>query len=287
MIVLALLLPPSLSFSYEEYTIGVLSNRGGYHALKEWKSTAAYLSKVLGKRFSIVPLGYDKLALRTKEGRLDFICTSPAQYSDLAKLYGIEEIAAVVTRVKPCVWTDQVGAVIFVRRDSPINDAADLKGKDFMCSGRETVGGRRAANCFFIENGINPEADFNSIRSAASHPNVVWGVLYGAVDAGVVRTGTLELMAVAGKIKMEDFKVIHPIADGFPLAHSTPLYTEFLIAASSRAPHEIREQVAQALLAMQPPDPASVSQIAGCKTLLDHVSVIGTLSEVAASSKVK
>ena len=113
------------------------------------------------------------MRLWTKEGRLDFICTNPARYSDLAKLYGIEEIAAVVSVVKPYVSTDQVGSVIFVRRDSPINEVADLKGKDFMCRGREGLGGWRAANYFFVENGINPETDFKNIRGAASRPDVV------------------------------------------------------------------------------------------------------------------
>ena len=285
---LVLLLAPSLSFSSEEYTIGVLCNKGGYQALKEWKSTAAYLSEKLGKHFSIVPLGDKQLRWWTKEGRLDFVYTDPAQYSELAKLYGIEAISTVVTSVKRCVWTDQVGSVIFVRWDSPINEAADLKGKDFMCSGSETFGGWRAANCFFVENGINPTTEFNSIRATASHPNVVYSVLHGVVHAGAVRTGTLELMAAAGKIKMEDFKVIHPIADDFPLVHSTPLYSEYPIAASPRVPQEIRDQVAEALFALLPCDPASVAaKIADRKEQLDYVPVIDCICafEVAAPPK--
>ncbi|MGA2228240.1 MAG: phosphate/phosphite/phosphonate ABC transporter substrate-binding protein [Syntrophobacteraceae bacterium] len=289
-IVLVLLLAPSLSFSSEEYTIGVLCNRGGYQALKEWKSAAVYLSEKLGKHFSIVPLGDKQLRLWTKEGRLDFIYTNPAQYSDLAKLYGIVAIATVVSSVKHRVLTDQVGSVIFVRRDSPINEAADLKGKDFMCSGLETFGGWRAANCFFVENGINPQTDFSSFKGTASHPNVVYAVLYGAVHAGAVRTGTLELMAAAGEIKMEDFKVIHPIGDDFPLLHSTSLYTEFPIAASSRVPQEIRDRVAEALFALLPYDPASVAaKITDRKKQLDYVPVIDCICafEVASSPKVQ
>ena len=285
-----LLFAPSLSFSSEEFTIGVLCNRGGYQALKEWKSTAAYLSEKLGKRFSIVPLGDKQLRLWVKEGRLDFIYTNPAQYSDLAKLYGIEAIATVVSGAQHCVLTDQAGAVIFVRRDSPINEAADLKGKDFMCSGLETFGGWRAADCFLLENGINPQTDFNRFMGAASHPDVVHAVLYGVADAGAVRTGTLELMAAAGKIKMEDFKVIHPISDGFPLVHSTQLYAEFPIAASSRVPQEIRDRVAEALFALLPCDPASVAvKIADRKKQLEYVPVIDFICafEVAASPKVK
>ncbi|MGA3116812.1 MAG: phosphate/phosphite/phosphonate ABC transporter substrate-binding protein [Syntrophobacteraceae bacterium] len=290
MAVLALWLLPSLSFSSEEYTIGILSNRGGDEALKEWKLTAAYLSAKLGKRFSIVPLGDKQLALWTKEGRLDFIYTNPGQYIDLAKLYGIEAIATVVSDVKPGVSVDQVGSVIFVRRDSPINELADLKGKDLMCRGREAFGGWRATDLFFIENGINPETYFGSIRETASHPNVVYAVLYGVTQVGVVRTGTLELMAAAGKIKMQDFKVIHPVADGFPLLHSTPLYPEFPIAVCSRVPQEIRDQVAQALFALEPSDPASVAaKIVGYKKPLDYAPVKALVDSlgVAASPKVK
>ena len=286
MVALTLLLLSSPSFCTEEYKIGVLSNRGRDHALSEWKTTAAYLSRELGKPFSIVPLGDTQLASWTEQGRLDFVYTNPAQYLELSKLCGIEAIATVVTSTVSGS-ADQFGSVIFVRRDSQINELADLKDKGLMCRGRLAFGGWRAAECLFNESGIDPDTYFKSLRYTNSHSNVVYAVQYGVVQAGVVRTGILEAMAHEGKIKMEEFRVIHPVDDGFPLVHSTLLYPEYPIAVSAKVPKKIRDQVQQVLFALKPTDTAGVAaKIVGYGSPIDYASVLAcviTLDKTASS----
>ncbi len=277
-VVITLSFYPSMCSCTEEYKIGVLSNRGGDQALKQWKPTAAYLSQKLGKRFSIVPLGDEQMALWTKEGRLDFIYVNPAQYVELSKNCGIEAIATVVTDANS-FSTDRFGSVIFARRDSGINDISDLKGKDLICRGPLAFGGWQAAKSLLLDSGINPETDFKRVRNTNSHFNVVYTVQYGVAQAGVVRTGILEEMADAGKIRMEDFRIIHPINDGFPLVHSTVLYPEFPLAICSKVPKEIRDQVEAALFELKPTHVAAkAAKIVGYRNPMDYAPVSLALS---------
>lgn len=270
---------PSLSFA-QEYKIGVLANRGAGQAFQEWNATAEYLSAKLGKPFTIVPLDDKQLPAWTKEGKIDFLYTNPAMYAELNKLHGVQAVATLVNQVKS-VAVDQAASAIIVKRESPIKTLADFKGKDFMCRGRSAFGGWLMAKRLFVESGMNPEKDFLSLRDMNTHDNVVYAVYNGVVHGGAVRTGTLEKMAQEGKIKLEDFRVIHQISDNFPFIHSTQLYPEYPMAVCSHVPSAVKTEVAQALHAMTPSDrAASAANMAGWKKPLDYSPVVECLTLV-------
>jgi ABC-type phosphate/phosphonate transport system substrate-binding protein len=138
------------------------------------------------------------------------------------------------------------------------------------------------AKRLFLENGMDPDKDFKSLREATTHDNVVYAVFYGEVDGGAVRTATLETMAKAGKIKLaEDFKIIHQISDDFPFIHSTQLYPEYPMAACAPVPEELKNEVAKALIAMSPSDTAATAaEINGWVKPLDYSPVIDCLSRL-------
>ena len=79
----------------------------------------------------------------------------------------------------------------------------------------------------------------------------MYAVQNGEVDAGTVRTDTLERMAAAGDISLDEFKIINrQDHSGFPFVASTSLYPEWPFAKLSSTPEEISNKVAQALLAL-------------------------------------
>jgi len=275
--VLICLPSPALS---QNYKIGILANRGFDRAYKDWSPTAEYLSSRLGKSFTVVPLDDKSLDESVKEGKVDFFYTNSAQYIELNKSNSAQAVATMVNQYKNQP-VDQWGSAIIVRKDSPINSLSDFKGKEFMCRGLMAFGGWLMAKRLFLENGLNPEKDLKSIRETLSHENIVYAVYNGAVDGGSVRTGTLEKMAQDGKIKLEDFKIIHQISDNFPLIHSTQLYPEYPMAASSHIPQNVRNDVAQALLAITPSDSAAAkASIMGWKKPVDYSSVTECLTIV-------
>jgi len=111
---------------------------------------------------------------------------------------------------------------------------------------------------------------------------VVFAVRDGKVDAGTVRTDTLERMVAEGKINRSDFKILNSmITPNFPFAHSTRLYPEWPIAATRNTPDALGQKVAIALLSL-PGDSAisNAASNAGWTVPLDYTSVHDLMKEL-------
>ena len=100
-------------------------------------------------------------------------------------------------------------------------------------------------------------------------------VLQGTVDAGSVRTDTLESMAAAGEINLSAVKVLgeKKVAD-FQFWLSTDLYPEWPFSASKTTPDELKSAVKRALLSINKDDPAAEKgHYVGWITPVDYASV--------------
>ncbi len=76
---------------------------------------------------------------------------------------------------------------------------------------------------FFLQD-IDPFADFSSLHYGGTHEGVVHAVLADTVDAGTVRTDTLERMAKEGSIQLKQIKIIQQKQlNEFPFLLSTTL----------------------------------------------------------------
>ncbi len=265
---------PSLA---QDYKIGIQAYKGIDVGVLEWKPTAEYLSQKLGKTFTIVALNDKDLIAGVKEGKIDFFFSNPSIYIQLRDENKAQAIATMSKEVKN-QRTEHVASSILVRKDSPITKLSDFKGKEFMTRAKSSFAGWLIVKRLFLEKGIDPDRDFQSVRETKSVQHVVYAVLNGAVDGGAVIAGTLEEMARDGKVNMDELRVINKISDNFPFAHSTPLYPEFPMVAAEHTPAELREQVAKALLDLQPTDPAAkAAQIAGWVLPLDYSPVADCL----------
>ncbi len=264
----------------QELKIGIQAYKGADQAIREFKDTADYLSAKLGKTFTIVPHNDKDLISAVKDGKVDFFFSNPSIYVDLNRENNAQAIATMVKLVNNKSM-EHVASSILVRKDSPINSLEDFKGKDFMTRAKSSFAGWLIVQRLFLEKGIDPDRDFKSVRESKSVQHVVYAVLNGAVDGGAVIAGTLEEMAQAGTAKMEDFRVINPMQDSLPLAHSTPLYPEFPMVAAGHVPADLRDEVGRALHFMKPSDPAAVSaKIGGWARPLDYSSVAECLRRV-------
>jgi twitching motility protein PilJ len=118
---------------------------------------------------------------------------------------------------------------------------------------------------------------FSILLFGGTHDNVVYAVQNGEVDAGTVRTDTLESMAAAGDISLDEFKIINrQDHSGFPFVASTSLYPEWPFAKLSSTPEEISNKVAQALLALPADSKAAQNaKIVGWYEPLDYSEIQG------------
>ena len=270
-------LPVFASAEEKKVKIAVLSIWGDKVARSMWTPTINYLNKsVPGYRFVLQPLKLNQTAKVIKNKSVDFILTNPGNYIELESQYGISRLLTVKTRKLNYVGS-QFAAIIFTRQDrEDIRSLTDLHNKSFMGVKKTAFGGFQMGWLELKKHGIDPFKDFSSLQFSG-HPqdNVVYAVLNGNVDAGTVRTSTLERMAADKLIDIKKFKILNQIKDdSFPFTHSTPLYPEWPFAKLKNTSEKLSRKVTIALLNV--PDNSDVAKrakISGWTVPLDYYPV--------------
>ncbi|MFH0959916.1 MAG: PhnD/SsuA/transferrin family substrate-binding protein, partial [Pseudomonadota bacterium] len=259
--------------------IGVLANRGYEEALERWTRTADYLTdKIKGYQFEIVPLNFDEIERGVSRGEIDFLFANSSYYIEMEALYRVERILTVSDS-----QLSVFGGVIFCRADrKDINTLEDLKGKSFMGADYKSLGGWRAAWGTLREHGIDPYKDFARLEFAGTHRAVPLAVKAGKVEAGTVRTDTLERMERLGLIDTESFRIINrQTYKGFPYLISTQLYPEWPFSKLSHTPNDLAKKVAIELLQLSPDSlPCKVAGIDGWTIPLDYHTVAELLKQL-------
>jgi len=274
LLLLALCRPTGGSAADTELRLGVLAFRGEPAALQRWSPTAEYLSQRLdGYRFTLVPLTLDGMRDAVAGDRLDFVLTNTGNYVVLEHAYGISRLATLKATHGGMTYT-QFGAVVFCRRErDDLNSLRDLAGHSMMAVSINAFGGFQMAWRELLAAGVDPLADLAALDfSGFPQDAIVRAVLAGEVDAGTVRSGTLERMALEGIIDIGAIKVLGARKqDGFPFLHSTRLYPEWPFAKARRTPAELAQKVAIALLQMEPDSEAATrAYTAGWTIPLDY-----------------
>ena len=147
-----------------------------------------------------------------------------------------------------------------------------------------SFGGWQMAYKEIKDAGIDPGKDFASLQFGGKHDNVVLAILNGVVDAGTVRTDTLERMAAEGSIDMEEFKIVNGKKhSGFPFVCSSELYPEWPLGKVKQTSDDVAKEVVDALKQLKPEDPAAkAAKVVGWTDPLNY----GPVEELQKSLKV-
>jgi len=258
--------------------IGVLAKRGVEHCLAQWSPTADYLTEALpGQRFEIVPIDFDHITPMVEKGAVDFILTNPSIYVELEIKYGVNRIATLKNKRLSGTYTTFGGVIFCLKNRQDIQNMLDLKGKSFMGVEKTSFGGWLMAWREMKEAGLDPFSDFTSLQFGGTHDAVVYAVRDRKVDAGTVRTDTLERMQMEGKINLADFRVINENGgDHLHLSflRSTREYPEWPMAKIKHTPDPLAEKVAIKLIEMPSDSKAAVSALCSGWTIpLNYQSV--------------
>ncbi len=261
-----------------EYKIGVLAKNGATKAMAKWGALGTYLTETVpGDSFTIVPLDFDEVMPAVNKGDVHYFLVNSSMFVTAMVKYKSSAVATMINsrQGKPL---KSFGGVILTYADrDDINTLADIKGKKFMAVKGSSFGGWQMAYKEFKDNGIDPMKDFAKLDFGGKHDNVVYAVQNGTVDAGTVRTDTLERMAAAGDIDMSEFKIIGAKKhEGFPFVISTPLYPEWPFAKTASTDDAAAKKVVDALLALDSKHEAATSaKIVGWTKPLDYSGVEG------------
>lgn len=265
--------------------IGVLAKRGVDRCLEKWGPTAEYLTtQIPDQSFIIVPLDFDEICPVVERGEVDFVLANSSFYVELEARYGANRLATLKNFSLGTGYT-RFGGVIFCRVDrDDIECLTDFKGKTFMAVKETSFGGWQMAWRELKEARIYPHRDFAELRFGGTHDAVVYAIRDGLVDAGTVRTDTLERMEAEGKIRLENFRVIceRDIDQReLPCSRSTRLYPEWPFAKVRHTADELAETVAVALLGMSADSPAArAARCAGWTVPLNYQPVHECLKEL-------
>jgi len=259
-----------------EYKIGVLAKNGATKAMATWGPLGTYLTEAVpGDSFTIVPLDFDAVMPAVEKSEVDYFLVNSSMFVTAMVKYKSSAVATMINsrQGKPL---KAFGGVILTYADrDDINNLGDIKGKNFMAVKESSFGGWQMAYKEFKDNGIDPLADFAKVEFGGKHDNVVYAVQNGTVDAGTVRTDTLERMAAAGDIDMAEFKILaEKKYDDFPFVISTALYPEWPFAKVASTNDAEAQKVLNALLALDPKHAAAKSaKIVGWTKPLDYSGV--------------
>ncbi len=255
--------------------IGVLANDGPVKALKKWAATGEYLTDKIGQPVEIIPLGFEKVLPTVEAGDVDFFLVNSSMFVTAKVKYGAVPIATMINSRQGKALRSFGGVVFTTAYNDTINSFDDLKGKKFAAVKKSSFGGWQMAYKEFVDAGIDPFKDFSVLEFSGKHDNVVFAVQNEQVDAGTVRTDTLERMAAAGAIAMEDFKIIgkkdYP---DFPFVCSTELYPEWPLAKVVATDDGLAAKVVAALKELKAEDPAAkAAKIVGWADPLDYSGI--------------
>ncbi len=241
--------------------IGVLAKRGTQRCLEKWGPTADYLTEQIpGYRFAVTPLGHNQVYAAVERGEADFILANPSFYVTLERLYGARRIVTLKNLDLAKAHTAYAGVIFRRSGRTDLRELRDLKGKRFMAVDEGSFGGWQMAWRELKAEGMDPYRDFSDLQFGGTHDAVVDAVREGKADAGTVRTDALERMAAEGKIRLEEFQIIHQQSGGevdLPFLRSTRIYPEWPLAKAREASDELAQQVAIALMRMSPEMPAA------------------------------
>ncbi|MBW1788853.1 MAG: PhnD/SsuA/transferrin family substrate-binding protein [Deltaproteobacteria bacterium] len=253
--------------------------------MEKWGPTAKYLStRIPDKKFVIVPIAFEQIYAFVEKGKVDFILANSSFYVELEHWYGANRIATLKNLRLDGAYTEFAGVIFWKANRADLRDLMDLKGKTLMAVKETSFGGWRMAWRELKGHGIDPYHHFKALSFGGTHDAVVYAVRDGIVDAGTVRTDTLERMQAEGKIDVKDLYVIPYHGEktaNLPFLHSTRAYPEWPMAKVRHTPDALAEKVAIALLEI-PADSnaAKAAKCAGWTIPLNYQSVHDCLKEL-------
>ncbi|MBF9014154.1 MULTISPECIES: diguanylate cyclase [unclassified Oceanispirochaeta] len=252
-LVMLITLVPLFYLQSETLTIAVLAKDGQQETLDRWIPLATYLTQQLdGYSFWIVPLDFDDMMTAVEKNKVDFVLTNSLLYISFEINYGINRLAT-LKNLRGEQDLTEFGGVLFTRSDRiDLNFSRDLNGRTLAAVDPSSIGGWYSVAREMKQENFDPYRDLKSLEFLGDHFSVVEAVKNRKVDAGIVRTDTLEYMADQGLINLKDFSVINPYPRTmkFNLRRSTELYPEWPFASMPHISQRLSEQVAIALISM-------------------------------------
>ena len=269
---LFLALGAHLSHAAQAITFGVLVHDRPEEQAASYQPLMEYLSARLGGTpIHLQMLDAPALADAAAHNRLDLVLTTPSQYLALRSTSSLTGALATIARQQRGHVTRAIGGVIVVAAErDDLQHLRDLRGRRIGIPTLAALGGFLAPALEFRQAGVDiTQAAKGLAGASAKTPSrvelralgtdqaIIRALLAGDIDAGLLRTGSIEALADAGLLDLSRLRVLNrQRLAGFPWAASTRLYPDWPVAALPTLDPNLTRRIAAALLALEPDHPA-------------------------------
>ncbi len=194
------------------YRIGYMICNSEEETLRRFRPLTAYLGKKLGVDFQAVAI--DTINFTAAVENLDFTHTNSLLYIIMNRNHGVDIVAA---EKAGSLGARSKGAIAALKT-SGIRSLKDLRGRRMVFGPMLAPTGYLSQIDLLMLAGLDPEADvFYTIPSGSfKHEKIIYGVLFGAYDAGAFPLLDFERMAEEGKIEADEFIIL---AEGPPIPY--------------------------------------------------------------------
>ncbi len=186
--------------------IGLIPERNIFKQLERYEPLAAYLSEKIGITVKLnILTRYGNIIDNFVELELDGAFFGSFTYTLAHAKLGVIPIV----RPEGLDGVSTYYGMIFVRKDSNIKSAKDMRGKAFAFVDKATTAGHLLPLHFFAENGIhNFKTYFKETYFAGTHEDAIYDVINKRADIGAAKNTVFFELAKKDKRLTEELNII-------------------------------------------------------------------------------
>jgi len=218
--------------------IGLIPEQNIFRQMERYEPLARYLQSRTGYKINLVVLPrYGNIIDNFVSKGMDGAFFGSFTYTLAHAKLGVEVIA----RPENLDGISTYYGLIFVRKDSGISTAADMRGKRFAFVDKATTAGYLLPLDFFHKNDIKDVRNyFKETYFAGTHEDAIYDVLNKKADIGAAKNTIFEMLA----------KSDSKIAENLVILQRSPEVPENSLALRRDISDEIRGKLREALLNM-------------------------------------
>jgi phosphonate transport system substrate-binding protein len=196
--------------AHPELVIGLIPERNVFRQMERYEPLAAYLSARTGAKIRLkVLLRYGNIIDNFVSEGLDGAFFGSFSYALAHTKLGVR----VVARPLDLEGRSTYHGLIFVRKDSGIRSAADMRGKRFVFVDKATTAGYLLPLAYFQKQGIDYRRYLGETYFAGTHESAIMDVLEGRADIGAAKNTVFERPIGADLRSTKDLKVLERSPD--------------------------------------------------------------------------
>lgn len=242
--------------SANTWYVGILAPRGAQAAQQQWQPWLNWLSTQWeNETFILVPMQLADAEQMIADKRINFVLAPQAQF--LSMKTGVEmRWLATLNRMetaqpKAAEW---VGSAVWVRKDSGLQDIAQLRDKTIAAVQENAFGGFLLGYKLLYDAQMRENRDYSLVFTGYPIDQTLLLLDQKQVDAAIAPLCLMEEMQSRGMLDRAQFQLLHPVNNQSACAGSTELFPNWSLAALPDVPDTLATRLGSLLLQNQADD---------------------------------